>query len=158
MLFLPLLCEASALLSTSFIKHTLCSVQLQQSNSNDSLASKTGSERMLVHHSHTYFCWSYHIHSCAPCVSRPTCCGPCRVPLQYLNNCCHWRDMILAVGPGVLIPRPETELLIDFASQVWSQNCPDVLCTMSCRFQTLTVLTDVIVVVQMAHAAKSATR
>lgn len=45
-------------------------------------------------------------------------CWPCRVPLQYLNNCCHWRDMVLAVGPGVLIPRPETELLIDFAQQV----------------------------------------
>ena len=41
-----------------------------------------------------------------------------RVPLQYLNNCCHWRDMILAVGPGVLIPRPETEMLIDLAQQV----------------------------------------
>ena len=26
--------------------------------------------------------------------------------------------MILAVGPGVLIPRPETELLIDLAQQV----------------------------------------
>lgn len=44
----------------------------------------------------------------------------CRVPLQYLNNCCHWRDLVLAVGPDVLIPRPETELLIDFAQQV----CP----------------------------------
>lgn len=42
----------------------------------------------------------------------------CRVPLQYLNNCCHWRELILAVGPSVLIPRPETELLIDFAQQV----------------------------------------
>lgn len=42
----------------------------------------------------------------------------CRVPLQYLNNCCHWRDFILAVGPGTLIPRPETEILIDLAQQV----------------------------------------
>ncbi|KAL0034082.1 hypothetical protein WJX79_007748 [Trebouxia sp. C0005] len=40
-----------------------------------------------------------------------------RVPLQYLNNCCHWRDFILAVGDGVLIPRPETEILIDLAEQ-----------------------------------------
>lgn len=40
-----------------------------------------------------------------------------RVPLQYLNNCCHWRDLILAVGDGVLIPRPETEVLIDLAEQ-----------------------------------------
>ena len=42
----------------------------------------------------------------------------CRVPLQYLTNTVHWRELILAVGPGVLIPRPETELLIDFAQQV----------------------------------------
>ncbi|KAL0045493.1 hypothetical protein WJX82_008253 [Trebouxia sp. C0006] len=40
-----------------------------------------------------------------------------RVPLQYLNNCCHWRDFILAVGDGILIPRPETEILIDLAEQ-----------------------------------------
>ena len=39
-----------------------------------------------------------------------------RVPFQYLTNAAHWRDMVLAVQPGVLIPRPETELLIDFAS------------------------------------------
>jgi release factor glutamine methyltransferase len=41
-----------------------------------------------------------------------------RVPLQYLTGSAHWRDLVLAVGPGVLIPRPETELLIDFAKQV----------------------------------------
>ena len=39
-----------------------------------------------------------------------------RVPFQYLTSAAHWRDMVLAVQPGVLIPRPETELLIDFAS------------------------------------------
>ena len=44
-----------------------------------------------------------------------------RVPLQYLTGAAHWRDLVLAVGPGVLIPRPETELLIDFAEEV----CPD---------------------------------
>lgn len=38
-----------------------------------------------------------------------------RVPLQYLTSCAFWRDLILSVGPGVLIPRPETELLIDFS-------------------------------------------
>ena len=43
-----------------------------------------------------------------------------RVPLQYLTGAAHWRDLVLAVGPGVLIPRPETELLIDFAEEV----CP----------------------------------
>lgn len=29
--------------------------------------------------------------------------------------------MVLAVGPGVLIPRPETELMVDFAEQVQLQ-------------------------------------
>jgi len=38
-----------------------------------------------------------------------------RVPYQYLAGACHWYDMVLAVGPGVLIPRPETEELLDLA-------------------------------------------
>ena len=38
-----------------------------------------------------------------------------RVPIQYLTNTVHWRDVVLAVGPGTLIPRPETEMLIDLA-------------------------------------------
>lgn len=38
------------------------------------------------------------------------------VPLQYLLGRCYWRDFILEVGPGVLIPRPETEALIDLAT------------------------------------------
>ena len=37
------------------------------------------------------------------------------VPLQYLVGRCPWRDLELAVGPGVLIPRQETESLIDIA-------------------------------------------
>jgi release factor glutamine methyltransferase len=36
-------------------------------------------------------------------------------PLQYLVGRCPWRDLELVVAPGVLIPRQETELLIDFA-------------------------------------------
>jgi release factor glutamine methyltransferase len=40
-----------------------------------------------------------------------------RVPLQYLVGAAHWRDLVLAVGPGVLIPRPETEQLIDFVEE-----------------------------------------
>lgn len=40
-----------------------------------------------------------------------------RVPLQYLTNSAHWRDMVLAVQRGVLIPRPETELMIDIAKE-----------------------------------------
>ncbi len=38
-----------------------------------------------------------------------------RVPIQYLAGIGHWRQFTLAVSPAVLIPRPETELLIDLA-------------------------------------------
>lgn len=38
-----------------------------------------------------------------------------RVPLQYLIGQTAWRNFHVQVAPGVLIPRPETELLIDFA-------------------------------------------
>lgn len=38
-----------------------------------------------------------------------------RVPIQYLAGIVHWRQFTLAVSPAVLIPRPETELLIDLA-------------------------------------------
>lgn len=38
-----------------------------------------------------------------------------REPLQYLVGAAHWRDIVLAVRPGVLIPRPETEVLPDLA-------------------------------------------
>ncbi len=40
-----------------------------------------------------------------------------RVPLAYLTSSAYWRDFVLAVGPGVLIPRPETELIIDMAAE-----------------------------------------
>jgi release factor glutamine methyltransferase len=36
-------------------------------------------------------------------------------PLQYLVGLCPWRDLELQVAPGVLIPRQETELLVDLA-------------------------------------------
>lgn len=36
-------------------------------------------------------------------------------PLQYLVGLCPWRDLDVLVAPGVLIPRQETELLIDLA-------------------------------------------
>ena len=49
-----------------------------------------------------------------------------RIPLQYLLGRSHWRDFILAVGPGCLIPRPETELLVDFADEA-VQRSPDLL-------------------------------
>lgn len=38
-----------------------------------------------------------------------------RVPVQYLVGRVPWREFDLAVSPAVLIPRPETELLIDLA-------------------------------------------
>ncbi len=38
-----------------------------------------------------------------------------QIPLQYLLGKCCWRDFEIEVNPSVLIPRPETELLIDIA-------------------------------------------
>lgn len=37
------------------------------------------------------------------------------IPLQHLLGLCPWRDLTLQVGPGVLIPRAETELLVELA-------------------------------------------
>ncbi|WP_330203258.1 peptide chain release factor N(5)-glutamine methyltransferase [Cyanobacterium sp. Dongsha4] len=41
-----------------------------------------------------------------------------RCPVQYLIGECHWRNFTLKVTPDVLIPRPETELIIDLASEI----------------------------------------
>jgi release factor glutamine methyltransferase len=38
-----------------------------------------------------------------------------RLPIQYLLKTVFWRHFKLTVAPGVLIPRPETELIIDIA-------------------------------------------
>ena len=38
-----------------------------------------------------------------------------RVPIQYLAGSTPWRNFTLTVSPAVLIPRPETEQLIDLA-------------------------------------------
>ncbi|NJL68963.1 MAG: protein-(glutamine-N5) methyltransferase, release factor-specific, partial [Microcoleus sp. SM1_3_4] len=38
-----------------------------------------------------------------------------RVPVQYLTGVVYWRNFSLKVTPAVLIPRPETELLVDLA-------------------------------------------
>ncbi|MCU0544826.1 MAG: peptide chain release factor N(5)-glutamine methyltransferase [Oscillatoriaceae cyanobacterium Prado104] len=40
-----------------------------------------------------------------------------RVPVQYLTGVVHWRHFSLKVTPAVLIPRPETELLVDLVVQ-----------------------------------------
>jgi release factor glutamine methyltransferase len=45
-------------------------------------------------------------------------------PLQYLVGVCPWRDLELAVAPGVLIPRQETELLVDLALDTWGGDRP----------------------------------
>ncbi|MEL4896199.1 peptide chain release factor N(5)-glutamine methyltransferase [Crocosphaera sp. Alani8] len=47
-----------------------------------------------------------------------------KVPLQYLVGVTPWRQFSLKVSPDVLIPRPETELMIDFALEA-AQNSPN---------------------------------
>lgn len=42
-------------------------------------------------------------------------------PLQYLTKSAAFRHLELAVGPGVFIPRPETELLVEIASEQLKQ-------------------------------------
>lgn len=39
-------------------------------------------------------------------------------PLQYLVGRCPWRDLELAVAPGVLIPRQETEILVEWVLEL----------------------------------------
>jgi release factor glutamine methyltransferase len=43
------------------------------------------------------------------------------VPLQYLVGHGYWRDFVVEVGPGVLIPRPETETMVDLAVDLWGE-------------------------------------
>ncbi|XP_028752469.1 uncharacterized protein LOC114712168 [Neltuma alba] len=45
-----------------------------------------------------------------------------RRPFQYIVGCEHWRDLVLSVQEGVLIPRPETEHIIDLVSDVVSKD------------------------------------
>jgi len=45
-----------------------------------------------------------------------------RIPVQYLVGIAPWRNFSLKVAPGVLIPRPETELLIDLVLEAIKQN------------------------------------
>ncbi len=35
------------------------------------------------------------------------------MPFQYLIASAHWHSYVLSVSPGVLIPRPETEIFVD---------------------------------------------
>ncbi|MED6209651.1 hypothetical protein PIB30_056837 [Stylosanthes scabra] len=45
-----------------------------------------------------------------------------RRPFQYIVGCEYWRDLVLCVQEGVLIPRPETELIVDFVCDVISKS------------------------------------
>jgi release factor glutamine methyltransferase len=51
-----------------------------------------------------------------------------RVPLQHLTGSAGFRYLDLAVGPGVFVPRPETELVVDAAMRaIAGANCPLVV-------------------------------
>lgn len=41
-----------------------------------------------------------------------------RVPVQYLAGMVGWRNFRLQVSPSVLIPRPETELIVDIVAEL----------------------------------------
>ena len=45
-----------------------------------------------------------------------------REPLQYITGKAYFRNLVLSVDPSVLIPRPETELLVDFALEKTPRN------------------------------------
>ena len=44
-----------------------------------------------------------------------------QVPLQHLVGCCPWRDFELEVSSAALIPRQETELLIDPIKKIFNK-------------------------------------
>ena len=44
------------------------------------------------------------------------------VPIQYLSGFTFWRDLKLSVSEKVLIPRPETELIIDIVLKIFEKN------------------------------------
>ncbi|KAL8096516.1 uncharacterized protein LOC141693670 [Apium graveolens] len=45
-----------------------------------------------------------------------------RRPFQYIVGCEHWRDLVLSVEEGVLVPRPETEKIVDLVSDLVEEN------------------------------------
>ncbi|WP_255101489.1 peptide chain release factor N(5)-glutamine methyltransferase [Synechococcus sp. L2F] len=61
------------------------------------------------------------------------------IPLQYLVGLCPWRDLELVVGPGALIPRQETEWLVELALELagalapgWPRRWADLGCGSGC--------------------------
>jgi len=57
--------------------------------------------------------WEYHLHSSSP--------------IQYLCGETFWRDLKLKVTDKVLIPRPETELVVDIVSKIFGKRSQKVL-------------------------------
>jgi release factor glutamine methyltransferase len=49
-----------------------------------------------------------------------------RTPVQYLAGVTSWRQFTLQVSPAVLIPRPETEILIDLAMMAVQSSLVDL--------------------------------
>ena len=49
------------------------------------------------------------------------------VPIQYISGFTFWRDLKLSVSEKVLIPRPETELIIDIILDIFGNNSKKVL-------------------------------
>lgn len=44
------------------------------------------------------------------------------LPVQYIAGYSNWRNFKLKVSPAVLIPRPETEILIDIVAEITDKN------------------------------------
>ena len=49
------------------------------------------------------------------------------VPIQYLSGFTFWRDLKLSVSENVLIPRPETELIIDIILKIFENNSKNLV-------------------------------
>jgi release factor glutamine methyltransferase len=43
-------------------------------------------------------------------------CRASRIPLQHITGLAYFRHLVLSVGPGVFVPRPETEVMAGWAS------------------------------------------
>ncbi|MGD1851083.1 MAG: peptide chain release factor N(5)-glutamine methyltransferase [Cyanophyceae cyanobacterium] len=63
-------------------------------------------------------------------------CGD-RVPVQYLAGSTPWRTLNLQVTPAVLIPRPETELLVDLTYRQIQRHFPQPSITQPIRIADL---------------------
>ena len=76
------------------------------------------------------WCWAHPSRTATPPWSAER---AARVPLQHLTGQAHFRRLTLAVGPGVFVPRPETEVTAGHAIDAASALGPDAvvvdLCT-----------------------------